>query len=330
MARRKLTVSQNSNFSPSIKSDRDIFYDLSFDDFFDLFDKFMELKALEGLAPRSLEDYKNHMNYFKKFLSSDQRTELIRCVNIDVFRAYLHYMIYEKEYKPCTVNIRLRTLKAYLKWLFRENYLDSDISNKLRLVKEPIDTIHPLADSDVKKMLKIPNRSTYAGYRNFTLMILMLDTGIRVNEAINLKFDDIDLNTGLINVGATSAKTRISRQLPISRKTCKLLKELISVARETDLDFVFQSAYCKKLTTDQVIHNFITYGKKAKINKRCTPHVFRHTFATNFVKNNGDIFSLQRILGHSTLAMCRKYIQLNSSDLIKKHKQVCLLDKYVK
>jgi len=73
---------------------------------------------------------------------------------------------------------------------------------------------------------------------------------------------------------------------------------------------------------------FRNYGRKAGIKGRCTPHVFRHTFATNFIRKGGNVFTLQRIMGHSTLLTTRKYIQLDIEDLKQKHKQFSLLEEY--
>lgn len=176
-----------SDYSPSVRTDRDIFTDLSLEEFFETFEEFYKLKSLEGLSFRSLDDYKNHLKYFEKFCYEQERTIPVRRVDSDLLRSYLHYLIYEKEYKPSTVNIRLRTQRAYLKWLFKEDYVPKDLSTKIKLVKEPVDTILPLSDDNVKRMLKTPNRATYAGFRDFSIMILMLDTGIRVTECMNLK-----------------------------------------------------------------------------------------------------------------------------------------------
>ncbi len=138
-------------------------------------------------------------------------------------------------------------------------------------------------------------------------MIVMLDCGIRVGELVNLRVENIDLRSGYINTPAEIAKSRTFRQMPISSKTIKLLKEIVSIVKDTDTNYLFLSAYGNKLDTNQVIHSFSKYRKGAKIKVKCTPHVFRHTFAVNFIKDNGDVFTLQRILGHSTLEMTRRF-----------------------
>lgn len=328
MARTMLKVDKNKYSNSLIRKSEIFMSDFTFEEFFNVFDEFITLKTLEGLAPRSILDYQTNTRYFKEYLEQEQRTALVRFIDIDVFRGYIFYMHQEKEFKPCTINIRLRTLKAYLKWLFREGYIDEDIATRIKLVKEPLDTIVPLSDNEVKKLLKMPNKETYAGLRDFTIMVVMLDCGIRVGELVNLKVENIDLKVRCINVPSEIAKARTFRQMPISSKTVKLLKDIIAIVEDTE--YLFPSAYGNKLDTNQVINSFSKYGKSANIKTKCTPHVFRHTFALNFIKGGGDVFALQRILGHSTLDMTRRYIQLSNTDLMKKHKEVSPLSKFLK
>lgn len=329
MGKSRLKISSQPEFRPTVVSDRRKQTDVSLGEFFQWHEKFLSLKALEGLASRTLRDHKNHMQYFKRYIEEQHRSPSDRCVDIDVLRGYITYMAHEKEFKQCTVNVRLRTLKCYLRWLNEEEYIAVDYSKKLKLLKVPEDTIRPLSDADVRKMLRMPDKKGYAGYRDFALMVLMLDCGVRINEALHVQVEDVDLKVGLLNIRPENAKTRTFRQVPISKKTCRLLGDFVKIAKENGCRYIFQSSLGGKASKDNIIHHFVEYGRKAGITQRCTPHVWRHTFARNFVKARGDIFTLQRILGHSTLEMCRKYIQLENTDLIEKHKEAGLLDNYL-
>ena len=191
------------------------------------------------------------------------------------------------------------------------------------------DTVKPLSDVDVRKMLKAPNMKIYAGFRDFTSMILILDCGIRVGELLDLTINDVDLKLGLINIRAIVSKTRVDRTVPISKKTCKLLGELIKSIEDSKCDFIFQSSYGGKLDKLQITKNYEKYGKRVGLKVKCTPYVFRHTFATNFVKQGGDVFTLQRIMGHTNISTTRQYVQLDKDDLIIKHRQVVSIDKYI-
>ncbi len=303
---------------------------ITIDEFFDLFDKFYQLKSMEGLADRSLKNHALHMKYFEEFICHLHPTDTVCCFDIEVCRMYVNYMLDEKQLSNVTVNIRLRTLKTFLKWLYIEGYLDNDISTRIKLLKEPKDVIKPLSDKNVLKMLKAPDMTSYDGFRDYALMLLMLDCGVRVNEAVNIKVADVDLKSGLIVIRGKIAKARTARYLPKSLETAKYIKSLINVANKNRCEYVFQSVYGGKISSERISRNFTGYGKKMGVKERCTPHVFRHTFATNFVRAGGDVFTLQKILGHSTLATSRRYIQLNTDDLRKKHSKANLLNRYLK
>jgi len=300
-------------------------------EFFLLHEKFIQDKVLEGLASTTINGHKENFKYFKKYINEEYQSGA-DCIAIDseVLKGYVYYMLQEKQFKPCTINVRLRTLRCYLKWLYDEEYLNYNYAMKLKLVRVPEDTIKPLSDKDVKKMLNATDKTSYSGYRDYVMMVLMLDCGVRVGEAVNIKVEDVDLKAGLINIKGENAKTRVFRQLPISPKTCRLLSDLLAIAEENNCEYVFQSTYGGKIKKQNIILSFARLGEKVGLKVRCTPHIYRHTFATNAVKGGIDPFTLQRILGHTTMAMTRKYVQLESSDLVNKHSKIDLLNKYLR
>lgn len=297
---------------------------LTLSDFFDLFADFKREKKLLGLAPRTLSDYDNHFKYLEEYLFTIQRFQRERYVDSALFNEYLTYLVLQKQYSPFTVNIRLRTLRAFLKWLNSNGHTAQDLSAKIKLVKVPQDTIKPLSDTQVRKLLSVIDTSIYVGLRDYTLTILFLDTGIRVGEAVQLKIQDLD--NGTIKVRGEIAKSRNYRIILISKRTGKLLVELSKISQANGEDSLFLSSVTGEAVDKLVIiKNFEKYGKKAAIETRCTPHVFRHTFARNAVKKGIDIFTLQRILGHADISTTRKYIQLDTNDLIESHGKVDLL-----
>ncbi|WP_321330439.1 phage integrase SAM-like domain-containing protein [uncultured Ilyobacter sp.] len=82
---------------------------------------------------------------------------LDRAITVEKIRAYQSYMLHEKQYRPTTINVRLRTLKAYFHWLYNEGYIDDKLYKGMKLMKIPVDLIQPLAKEDIRKMLRVPN-----------------------------------------------------------------------------------------------------------------------------------------------------------------------------
>jgi integrase/recombinase XerD len=321
MGNRKMKI----NFKTDVQKERTI----TIEEFLQLHSYFLKEKNLEGLAERTLKEYENNLNYFKKWLELEYQSNYdCVAVDADIFKKYLYYMQNDKEYNPFTINIRLRTMKTYLKWLHTESYISSDINLKVKKVKVPQDFTSPLNENDIKKLLGGCDISTYSGFRDYCTIITILDCGIRIHELCSLKIKDVDVKQGLIKIDAKTTKTRTARLLPISNKTCKLLKQLIDVAGETECDNVFQSTYGGNIKPNNISLSLNRIKSKVGIHKSCTPYVLRHTFATNAVKSGIDMFTLQRIMGHSTILTTRKYVQLETEDLKKKHERLNPVDKF--
>jgi len=300
--------------------------------FFKLHNNFIDDKKLEGLAPRTISDHIKLFGFFKKYIVDVKKFQIEQVyLNSDIFKNYLYYMCIDKDYKPCTVNIRISSLKCYLNWLFTKKYIQENYGLILRKVKRPEDTIRPLSDTNVKKMLNAPNRNSYAGFRDFTIMVVILDCGIRIQELCNTIIPDVDLRNKTLLVRGEVSKTRRVRVLPLSKQSVVLLKQLIEIATENKCTYVFMSTNSTdKIDHEVIIRSFEKYGKKMGINVRCTPHVFRHTFATNAVKSGMDVFTLQRIMGHNQISTTRQYIQLETNDLIKKHEKMDSVSRYLR
>ena len=149
----------------------------------------------------------------------------------------------------------------------------------------------------------------------------MLDTGLRVNELINLMMDNVWLEEGLIKVLGKGNKERL---VPIGKQIRKLLWRYITRYRpepaRPNLNNLFLNRDGRPLTKNRVDSLMKRYGKMAGLTGiRCSPHTLRHTFAINYLRNEGDVFSLQKILGHSSLEMTRRYCELANVDVKKVH-----------
>lgn len=311
-------------FTPPKSTARLLVRTLTLQEFYSLHDDFIRDKTLERLASRTISDHKKHMQYFQTYACGEYQPH--DRIEKNMFKNYIHYMIDDKHLKPCTINLRLRTLKCYLNWLFANGHIKENIAPYLALVRVPQDTIQPLTKSEIRKMLDSCNLKTYSGFRDYIIMLVILDTGIRINELCETKLGDIDTKNMLLRVRAEVSKTRIERPLPLSKQTSSLLSQLIDIAKENSCEYVFNSQNGIKVTTEYIIRNLQRLGERTKLGKRCTPHVWRHTFAVEAVKRGMDIFTLQRILGHTNIQTTRQYIQLQTADIQKKHADINLLN----
>ncbi|RKP47849.1 integrase [Cohnella endophytica] len=305
------------------------------------FGTFLRAKEAEGLKPRTLNDHKSHYRYLQHWLAEQYPTLKLEELTTDHIRQYVGHMLTEqtlynghptlqshstaKGLSPATVNIRTRTLKCFLRFLHDEGYLNSDLASRVKLQKVTEDTIGGFEKEQVLQLLAAPNQREYTGFRDYVLLAVLFDTGLRINEALNLTVDDLSLSGKTITVRASIAKNGKSRVVPMSKRTAEILDALVEENRKqfrNRSSAVFLLNNGKTLTYNQAYERIRLHGEAAGITGvRVSPHTFRHTFATLYVKNGGDPFSLQRILGHHDLSMVRKYVQLSNRDLQEQHAQ---------
>lgn len=212
-------------------------------------------------------------------------------------------------------------LRCAFRFWTREGILSKD---PMALVERPRCErvlIRPMTPEQVTALLEQPDRRSVEGLRDRAMMMLMLDSGLRVFEVRFLRTDRIDW----INCTATvMGKGRKERLIPFSAKTREALLEYATARRgkvvRSPQFFVGQTG----MPVDRSkMHKLVRgYGRKAGIQGvRISPHTLRHTFAVLYIRNGGDSFSLQEILGHSTLEMTRRYVNLASRDVAEQYKK---------
>lgn len=226
-------------------------------------------------------------------------------VTADIVREFIYYMKNDhvkfknnshikNHYKTLgvsavTINSTLRIIRSMFNFWVEENYLDENPFNKVKLLRESKDTVSALTLQQVSRLLKEPDKRSFAGFRDYVLMTLLVDSGLRIGEVINLKYSHIDFRTNIIEINAEIAKNRKTRYVPFSRKTSRLLRELKAEVEELSSPYVFVTVYGNQLDRSRVRTRMKKYGELAGITGvRLSPHVLRHTFAKFYLLNNGD------------------------------------------
>jgi len=173
-----------------------------------------------------------------------------------------------------------------------------------------------LTESEQKVLLAQPNPRYPTGERNLLIMRIMLDAGLRLSEAINLKWVDLDLMTGKLHVKqGKGGKDRIlwlgEEDLELLRHWRERQAQVVGYAPE----HVFTTLDGKPLQPRYVQAMVARYAKRAGIQKRVTPHTLRHTFATDLLRECGNVELVRRALGHANLSTTQVYVHLVDTDL---------------
>ncbi len=288
--------------------------------------------STEGKSPKTIEWYTTNLKRFARFLENNQLPGSISEIGVVEARQFIshlqtgvkrwedHYNI--KDDKPLSafsVQGYARTIKAFWSWLLNEEYISHNPMAGLKLPKTPKKVISTFSQEEIQRMLNSIIRTTHRGFRNHTMILLLLDTGIRLSELINLQVDDLDFLQSCFLVRGKGRKERV---VPMSAKVFKVLLKYQKLWRPvSDSPYFFIDQHGRPLTRFVVAHRMKIYYIRSGITAgKCTPHVLRHSFAIQFLRNGGDVFSLQRILGHSSLDMTRHYAELADSDVEKKMK----------
>jgi len=213
----------------------------------------------------------------------------------------------------------VRNIKSFWAWLKREDFISN---NPLQRVKTPDTTeriVDPLSPETVTRLLKVIPRNEYKGNRDSCIITTLYGTGQRISELLYLPKDNINFDTGQITVIGKGKKERSLFMSPSVFKA--LYKYSVKYRPDIPSSYFFIHEDGRPITRFNFEHRMQTYVKRAGITTACTPHILRYSFAIQFLRNGGDPFTLQQILGHSTMEMTRRYLKIASSDVEVKMKQ---------
>lgn len=227
--------------------------------------------------------------------------------------------------KETTINTKLRALRAFMSFLFKEGQIAQNPFENVSLVKAQKEVIETFTRDQLRLLLAQPDQSTFTGVRDYTLMLLLVETGARVRELTDIRMNDVKWEDNAIKLRGKGAKDRL---VPIQQTMKRQLRKYVAVRGHIDEEFLFVNIDNKQLSRRRVQETIAKYGRMANLKGvRCSPHTFRHTFAKMSVQNGADVFALQAVLGHASLEMVRNYVNLFSSDVFDKHKKFSPVEK---
>lgn len=277
------------------------------------------------LSPDTLKDYNRTLTRFTAFLEDDPFFEQISAGQVREFLGSLNGVS-----KKTVLNYHVG-LSALWSWAVEEGLCEANIVRKVERPTPEKTAIVPFTLEDVKAMLSVIGSSqpyTRPGKRecshslpnserNRAIILLLLDTGIRSSELCKLRIHQVDMQNRRVKVFGKGAK---ERSVPFSPRTGKALwRYLASRMDDSAGDRAFITLTGSNFTRDRLYHLISGVGERAGV-QDARPHRFRHTFAINYLRNGGDPYSLQIMLGHSTMEMVKRYLSLAQADLDNQHR----------
>ena len=300
-----------------------------------LIDGFKLSCQTEGKSPRTVEWYYSFLARFLSFLKLKEFPTDVGMLGKNHIKAFILYLQTEVKtpfqgnpLSSSTVQGYVRTLKAFFAWATREDYVQSNPMEKIPVPKSQTKVINTFSPEQIVKLLSACQEGVNAG-RDLAMLLLMLDCGLRVSELVSIDVEDVNLTEGYVKI--RMGKGGKERMVPIGSFVQKMLWKYLNHSRPQPVTEkivrLFLSDDGLPLTRNGVQQMLRRCGRRAGISGvRCSPHTLRHTFAKNYLMNGGDIFSLQKILGHSSLASVRIYLNLFAVDLKAQHRRFSPVD----
>ena len=276
------------------------------------FNDFLLEKELNNLSPATITSYEATFNLFKRFNELEDDTPINEIDSGCVYK-WVNTMKLEG-LKPTSINHYLRDIRTFLRWC-----MDSDRGYiepfKITLMKGQEETPKLFSDDDIDKLLEKPRKSdTFAEWRTWAIVNWVLGTGNRASTICEVRLNDINYSKKEITLRHT--KNKKAQIIPLSSSLETVLKEYIRMWRkDADVNgFLFCNVGEEQLTTNALRQAFSKYCHDRDV-QQTNIHGLRHNFAKYWVQNNGNMFALQKILGHQSLDMTRRYVKLFSEDI---------------
>lgn len=293
------------------------------------------LEYIEIEKGRSIKTVENYDRYLKRFFDNQKISKPFDITEKAVrdFRLWLNRQpagIFKKNnetIKKRTQNYYLIAIRSFLKFLMKRD-IDSLSPDKIELAKVSERSLDLISLKELNLILSGPDTSTLKGLRDRAIMEMLFSTGLRISELCSLN-RDLDLNNDEFSVRGKGDKIRVVFLSEFARET---LKAYLEKRKDMDEALFVQVAskagdeHLKKqesirLTPRTIERNVKFYATKAGISKKVTPHVIRHSFATDLLSNGADLRSVQSLLGHANITTTQIYTHVTDKHLKEIHKK---------
>ncbi len=277
---------------------------------------------VRGLTPKTLEWYRQKLQHVAAVLAQEQEITQLEAITPGHLRAFVLHMQQtkanennpmkpteeERLVSPLTVKGYVQVVRGFFAWCVEEELLKTNPAQRLKLPKVPSYLITTFTPEQLQDMLAVCDMGTRLGFRDYTIMLLLLDTGIRVSELCGLTIEQV--HEDYITV---FGKGRKEREVGIGPEVRKLLWKYLAKYRRPaspELRQVFLNVRGQPLTINGVEQLLQQIKERAGIEGvRVSAHTFRHTFARMFLERGGEVYKLSRLMGHADVKTTEKYLK---------------------
>ena len=283
--------------------------------------KYLDNCRQRNLRQGTINHYKQSYTQFYKYFEPEIPIEQIN------EKAYNNYVLYLRRtlHNDVSINSYLRDLITTLHFLMNEGYV---APFKMQAIKVDKSNVETYTDDELKILLSKPNikKCSFTEYQCWVMTNFLFCTGVRQRSLMFIQVKDVDFDNNVVYVNVT--KNRKPLIVPLNSTMINILTEYLKYRQhKSKEDYLFCNVFGQQLVKSTSYHMLYEYNKKRGV-ETTGIHRYRHTFAKHWVLNGGNVVSLSRLLGHSSLEITQNYINLLVSDVAKQVNEINLLDKF--
>jgi integrase/recombinase XerD len=280
---------------------------------------YLQFEELErGLSPNTLDAYRRDIEEFLDF----QKPSSVLSIGGRAVNEYLSKLDGLNR-KPSSIARKISAVRGFYKYLMEKERV---LENPFEFARAPrISRYHPdyLSVEEIKMILEKPDRKTAIGIRDAAMLELLYGSGMRISELIGLRLSSIYGEVGFIKIAGKGNKERL---VPYGEYARRAIERYLTEVREklkaeAQSEFLFLSNRKRRFSRVGVWKMIKKYALAAGINKKVTPHTFRHSFATHLLEGGADLRTVQELLGHSSITTTQIYTQVDKDYLLSAHRE---------
>lgn len=273
----------------------------------EIYPAFLSSVAARGAKDKTLSTYRQHFRSISKRLDVTTPIEDLTKRDLDQMISTMR----EEQLSESSINSFTRTLKVFLSWCNEEGYTSLNIS----LYKASETVKETYSDEELLLLLKRPPACcNFCEFRNWSIVNFLLNSGCRASTVRNIQIQDVDLTRRQIIM--RHSKNRKLHVIPLCSAMISILKEYMDIRGGKPSDYLFCNEFGNYLTENALRLAIVKYNRSRGVD-RTSIHAFRHTFARKYLVDcGGDAFTLQKLMGHSTLNMTKHYCNIFDSEVV--------------
>lgn len=314
---------------------------------------FMEYCKLKELSKKTMKSYEATLLLFSKYIEEEYQIDRVEDIKLDHANEYVKFTKERGKYSyvsddktisinnpnmrkdfgktisSVTINNYIRNLKVFFTWAVDNKIIRSSPMDKVKFVKHKRKPKDNISDTDFTALIKALDVTKYHEYRDYVIIQLIMDSAMRLGETLALTVNDIDIDRRAILIPSDVTKSKKERYVFFSNTMSGILRRWLQYKdRYIDNDILlFPTNRGTKLGIPHFERNFRIYKERSGISNNVTPHSLRNNFAKRFLMSGGDIYTLSRILGHSSVTVTEKaYLDLTATDIRKNYQRFSPLE----